>query len=73
MRMCELSLFFLPPEALRALSMCILSGPVKETVDQKILGAWSRFGSTELSYTTWDDSCLTEEGFSELLLVSVLS
>lgn len=62
-------LFFLPPEASRALSMCILSGPVKETVDQRILGAWSRYGSTALSYTTWDDSSLTVEGVSRVSFI----
>lgn len=49
--------------------MCILSSPVKETVEQRILGAWSRNGSTALSNTMWDDSSLTEEGMSEFLFL----
>lgn len=51
--------------------MCILSGPVKETVEQRILGAWSRYGSAALSNTVLDDSSLTEEGIFEFIFLLV--
>lgn len=68
---CVLSLILLSPEALRKQSMCILSGPVKETVEQRMLGAWSRYGSTALCNTMRDDSSLTEERVLEFLFLFV--
>lgn len=67
MRVCVLS-----PEALWTQSMCLLSGRVKEAVEQRILEAWSKDGSTELCSVMCDNSISSEEGVPAFLCVAVV-